>query len=151
MRQKMFNLRSIILALALLGSAGLCSAQDIFFRKKAYASNLEVQTAVATSDQLSQLIEDDSPTLDWFHQKPQSELKGSDVYVFVRVWNTGDQAAWGTLAISVNNRRPFDVDIPIIGRSGKRSWRYYIINNSGMYQGDEKPKVTTKWKKLYAK
>jgi hypothetical protein len=138
------------LALALLCS-GLCSAQDIFFRNKAYASNLEIQTAVATSDQLSQLIEDDSSTLDWFHQKPQSELKGSDVYVFVRVRNTGGQAAWGTLAISVNNRRPFDVEIPFIGGSSKRSWRYYIINNSGIYLGDGKPTVIAKWKKLYAK
>lgn len=126
------------------------AAWDFMFSNKAYATNLIVQTAVATSDQLQNLILNTEDSLDSFPQKSNGEIGTNNAYLFIRIKNTGDHAAWGTLSVVMNRHGSFDIDVPFVRY--RSQWCHYIIYNSGIYSPkNEKPEVLVHWKRLCAK
>ena len=123
---------------------------SFIFADKEYATNLVVQTAIATKDQLQYLILDTNDTLKAFAQKSNEEIGTNDAYVFIRVKNMGERAAWGTLSIIVENHGAFEMDVPFVQRD--KTWCQYIIHDAGIYfKSNKKPDISIHWEHLYSK
>jgi len=124
---------------------------DFMFSNKKYEPNLTVQTIIVTKDQLCELIKDENDTLSKFTQQTSKELSGKEIYLFVRIRNTGHKAAWGELHSEINKRYDYEINVPWVG-SGSNAWHHIIMYVTGIVLFEtDKPKIEMHWTNLYAK
>jgi hypothetical protein len=151
--EKHSSLCLISFALLLYVAASPVLAMGNFiFKNSEYSSQLTVQAFVATKEQLCTLIEDTNEIPAGFQPKTMLELSRIiHTYVFIRIKNTGNQAAWGMLECKINHRDAYDLNIPFI--NAHQGWTHYIFDSGNLrFPSDWKePDVEVKWKNLYAK
>jgi hypothetical protein len=113
-----------------------------------YSKEIEVRAYLITKDQVAKLFSEENEEI---VQKTNKELYGNEVYLLVRVKNSGKYMSFGVLNCTIPNRgAPITIDIEMMPGSMKS------FNNSALYIGNglvpndkNKPLINYEWKSLY--
>ena len=141
----------IVFAMAAPRAYASWNPWNFMFSNKAYASNLTVQSIVVTKDRLCELIQDTGDTLESFPPETNGDLAKKESYIFIRIRNTGNMAAWGELHVEINNHK-YEIDVPWIGAMHS-SWHHIIVFVEGIFPRRDSagPEIKLQWAGLYAK
>lgn len=143
-----------LLSLLLCFSLEKAKALDFIFSNKQYSENLIIQSRFTSKEKLNALINDTNEDLSAIPNETVSELRSKYTYIFVRIRNIGNYAAWGTLSCQIVTRNSVNFYIPIIG-PGTARWNHYIIANDGIIFpsnfAKKVPDVKCSWNELFTK
>ena len=156
MLKNMKNYTKILSLLTLLFCLSLekANALDIIFSNKNYSENLIVQSRLASKEKLNVLFNDNNEDLSTIYSETVPELSSKRTYIFVRIKNIGNKAAWGTLSCQVVTRGSLNFDIPILGPNTAQ-WNHYVLANNGLifpsHLSGKVPAITCTWNNLFTK
>lgn len=132
----------------------ISTAWDFMFSQKDYSNNLIVQAQIANKGTIGKLINDTNDDLSNIAKETNSELAGKPNYLFVRVKNIGNLAAWGELSCNINERKPIEIDTPSLA-ANMSYWNHYVITFGGIIfpksEKEKTPRIECSWDELYAK
>ena len=129
--------------------------EKLIFSNKSYAKHIDTEGYILTNRKIIEILKGKIPSeinLDSYGNIKNAKKQGEEIYLFVRIRNNGNKAAWGELEGKFSSRKA-TIIINFIHMGSK--WNHYIIPLDAMIwpnkEDNKIPNVNFSWNSLYAK